>query len=159
MEWSWNNEGRQSLPLEFLVLILCWIIKAWKEACIFILNLYLEINRGLCLSQLVHNAVPAVVREISRVSNDMQEFDSYNLVCPLKASLPSHDNQLCLWSSISLVLIYISLFFVFQGKSSDKLTAKSGSDIDDHSSPFGPRSSTCACLAPVDEEVSCRTCS
>ncbi|KAL9345581.1 hypothetical protein Peur_060434 [Populus x canadensis] len=81
------------------------------------------IMKGLCLSQLVHNAVPAVVREISRVSNDMQEFDSYNQVCPLK------------------------------GKSSDKLTAKSGSDIDDHSSPFGPRSSTCACLAPVDEEV------
>nr|TKS18251.1 SEC14 cytosolic factor family protein [Populus alba] len=70
------------------------------------------------IMKLVHNAVPAVVREISRVSNDKQEFDSYN-----------------------------------QGKSSDKLTAKSGSDIDDHSSPFGPRSSTFACLTPVDEEV------
>ena len=158
MEWSCSNEGRQSLLLEFLVLILCWIIKAWKEACIFILNLYSEINWG-CLWQLVHNAVPAAVREISRVSSDKQKFDSYNQVCPLKASLPSHDSQLCLWSSTSLVLIYISLFFLFQGKSSDRLTAKSGSDIDDHSCPFGPKSSTFACLAPVDEEVSCRTCS
>uniref|UniRef100_A0A6N2LA62 CRAL-TRIO domain-containing protein n=1 Tax=Salix viminalis TaxID=40686 RepID=A0A6N2LA62_SALVM len=68
--------------------------------------------------KLVHNAVPAAVREISRVSSDKQKFDSYN-----------------------------------QGNSSDRLTAKSGSDIDDHSSPFGPKSSTFACLAPVDEEA------
>uniref|UniRef100_A0A6M2EV92 CRAL-TRIO domain-containing protein n=1 Tax=Populus davidiana TaxID=266767 RepID=A0A6M2EV92_9ROSI len=73
--------------------------------------------------KLVHNAEPIFVTEISRVSNEKQAFDSSIQIHPLK------------------------------GKSSDRVTAESGSDIDDPSSPFRPKNSTFPCSTPVDEEV------
>ncbi|CAK7323885.1 unnamed protein product [Dovyalis caffra] len=75
------------------------------------------------IMKLVHNAEPIFVTEISRVSNDKQTFDLYNQMRPLK------------------------------GKSRDRLTAESGSDIDDPPSPSGQKSSTFPSLAPVDEEA------
>ncbi|KAJ6752549.1 hypothetical protein OIU85_002918 [Salix viminalis] len=68
--------------------------------------------------KLVHNAEPLFLTEIPRMSNDKQAFHSFIQTRPLK------------------------------GKSSDKVTAESGSDIDD-SSPF----STFPCLTLVGEEV------
>ncbi|KAJ7015456.1 phosphatidylinositol/phosphatidylcholine transfer protein SFH13 [Populus alba x Populus x berolinensis] len=82
--------------------------------------------------KLVHNAEPIFVTEISRVSNEKQAFDSSIQIHPLKASHPSHD--------------------VF-GKSSGRVTAESGSDIDDPSSPFRKKNSTFPCSTPVDEEA------
>ncbi|KAL9365946.1 hypothetical protein Peur_037145 [Populus x canadensis] len=73
--------------------------------------------------KLVHNAEPIFVTEISRVSNEKQAFDSYIQIHPLK------------------------------GKSSDRVTAESGSDIDDPSSPFRQKNSTFPCSTPVDEEA------
>ncbi|KAL3612951.1 hypothetical protein D5086_003971 [Populus alba] len=73
--------------------------------------------------KLVHNAEPIFVTEISRVSNEKQAFDSSIQIHPLK------------------------------GKSSGRVTAESGSDIDDPSSPFRKKNSTFPCSTPVDEEA------
>ncbi|KAJ6776789.1 PHOSPHATIDYLINOSITOL/PHOSPHATIDYLCHOLINE TRANSFER PROTEIN SFH13 [Salix koriyanagi] len=72
--------------------------------------------------KLVHNAEPLFLTEIPRMSNDKQAFHSFIQTRPLK------------------------------GKSSDRVTAESGSDIDD-SSPFRQRDSTFPCLTLVGEEV------
>uniref|UniRef100_A0A6P6FN06 phosphatidylinositol/phosphatidylcholine transfer protein SFH13 isoform X1 n=1 Tax=Ziziphus jujuba TaxID=326968 RepID=A0A6P6FN06_ZIZJJ len=73
--------------------------------------------------KLVHNAEATFVRQITRVSDDQQKFNSYIQIRPLK------------------------------GRSSDTSTAESGSDIDDPCSPLGQRSFAFPRLAPVHEEV------
>lgn len=74
------------------------------------------------IMKLVHNAGATVVRQVSRVHDDRQKFDSYIHIRPVK------------------------------GRTSDTLTAESGSDVDDHCSTSGRRSSA-PCLAPVHEEA------
>ncbi|KAF5730427.1 phosphatidylinositol/phosphatidylcholine transfer protein SFH13 [Tripterygium wilfordii] len=75
------------------------------------------------IMKLVCNAEATFVRQITRVSNDQQKFDSYTHIRPLK------------------------------GRSSDTSTAESGSDIDDPHSAIERRSSTIPRLAPVHEEL------
>ncbi|KAK9268835.1 hypothetical protein L1049_000599 [Liquidambar formosana] len=79
------------------------------------------------IMKLVYNAEATFVRQITRVCNDQQKFDSYIQIRPLKASF-------------SLLI---------NGRSSDTSTAESGSDVDDLCS----RSSPFPCLAPVHEEA------
>lgn len=76
------------------------------------------------IMKLLHNAEATFVRQITRVSNDQQKFDTYVQIRPLK------------------------------GRASDTSIAESGSDIDDPCSSLGRRSSTLPVLAAVDEEVS-----
>ncbi|KAJ0101600.1 hypothetical protein Patl1_03678 [Pistacia atlantica] len=75
------------------------------------------------IMKIVHNAGPAFVRQITRVSSNQQKFNSYTRSHSLK------------------------------GRTSDISTAESGSDIDDACSASGQRSSTISRLAPVHEEV------
>ncbi|KAJ7963486.1 Phosphatidylinositol/phosphatidylcholine transfer protein [Quillaja saponaria] len=75
------------------------------------------------IMKLVHDAEATFVRQITRVSNEQNKFDSYIQIRPLK------------------------------GRISDTSTAESGSDIDDPCSPTGQRSFTYPRLAPVHEEV------
>lgn len=74
------------------------------------------------IMKLVHNAGAALVRQVSRVHDDRQKFDSYIHIRPVK------------------------------GRTSDTSTAESGSDVDDHCSTSGRRSSAPR-LAPVHEEA------
>ncbi|XP_004294878.1 PREDICTED: phosphatidylinositol/phosphatidylcholine transfer protein SFH13-like [Fragaria vesca subsp. vesca] len=76
------------------------------------------------IMKLLHNAEAIFVREITRVSNDQQIFDSYVQIRPLK------------------------------GRASDTSMVESGSDIDDPCSSLGRRSSARPALAAVDEEAS-----
>ncbi|XP_044474034.1 phosphatidylinositol/phosphatidylcholine transfer protein SFH13-like isoform X2 [Mangifera indica] len=75
------------------------------------------------IMKIVHNAGPAFVRQITRVSNDQQKFNFYTR---------SHS---------------------LRGRASDTSTTESGSDMDDPCSASGQRSSTISRLAPVHEEV------
>ncbi|KAJ4725433.1 Phosphatidylinositol/phosphatidylcholine transfer protein [Melia azedarach] len=75
------------------------------------------------IMKVVHNAGATFVRQVTRVSDDQQKFDSYIHIRPLK------------------------------GRSSDMSTAESGSDVDDPCCASGRRSSTIPRLAPVHEEV------
>lgn len=74
------------------------------------------------IMKLVHNAGATFVRQVSRVHDDRQKFDSYIHIRPVK------------------------------GRTSDTSTAESGSDVDDHCSTSGQRSSAPR-LAPVHEEA------
>ncbi|KAL5803732.1 hypothetical protein ACOSQ3_030532 [Xanthoceras sorbifolium] len=73
--------------------------------------------------KVVHSTGATFVRQITRVSDDQQKFDSYIHMRPIK------------------------------GRSSNTSTAESESDIDDPCSASGRRSSAIPCLAPVHEEV------
>ncbi|KAK2639971.1 hypothetical protein Ddye_027766 [Dipteronia dyeriana] len=73
--------------------------------------------------KVVHSTGATFVRQITRVSDDQQKFDSYIHMPPLK------------------------------GRSSNTSTAESESDFDDPCSASGLRSSAIPCLAPVHEEV------
>ncbi|KAK8483666.1 hypothetical protein V6N13_141297 [Hibiscus sabdariffa] len=75
------------------------------------------------IMKLVHNAEATFVRQITRVSNDQHDYESYVQIRPLK------------------------------GMSSDTSVAEFGSDVDDQCSPTGRTSSAFPCLAPVREEV------
>ncbi|TYG37684.1 hypothetical protein ES288_D13G161200v1 [Gossypium darwinii] len=76
------------------------------------------------IMKLVHNAERTFVRQITRVSNDQHNYESYVQIRPLK---------LC------------------QGMTSDASAAES--EIDDQCSPTERRSSAFPCLAPVREDV------
>ncbi|KAM7252441.1 hypothetical protein ACFE04_024324 [Oxalis oulophora] len=80
---------------------------------------------SVLLSILVHNG-ETFVRQITRLSDDMQKYDSCIQIRPLK------------------------------GRCGDTSAAESGSDIDDPCSSVGRTSSRIPCLAPVHEEAKAR---
>ncbi|KAK8542579.1 hypothetical protein V6N13_136854 [Hibiscus sabdariffa] len=75
------------------------------------------------IMKLVHNAEATFVRQITRVSNDQHNYESYLQIRPLK------------------------------GMTSDASVAEFGSEMDDQYNPTGRTSSVFPFLAPVREEV------
>ncbi|XP_039027959.1 phosphatidylinositol/phosphatidylcholine transfer protein SFH13-like [Hibiscus syriacus] len=75
------------------------------------------------IMKIVHNAEATFVRQITSVSNDQHNYESYIQIRPLK------------------------------GMTSDTSVAESGSEMDDQCSPIGRTSSAFSCLSPVREEV------
>lgn len=155
MEWSWNIEGRPSCYKDFMYWFYVLNYKAWKEAWIFILNLYLEINLVFvfCSLYIMQNQYlwrksPECLMK-SRHLTRIFRYTLWRLVIHLTMT-----NRVCRSSAYIILYIYL-LAYIFQGKSSDRVTAESGSDIDDPSSPFRQKNSTFPCSTPVDEEVSC----